>query len=126
MKSRLQARIDLLNRAVAIDPQFAEAYSEIANAYYFLGAYGDRSALARGVDAANSALKIDPELASGYRGLALNLNEIGPAARSTARLSQGRHPQSQLRRWFAGFRPWSERPPGGTTSRSCTPSGHVG
>jgi TolB-like protein/tetratricopeptide (TPR) repeat protein/tRNA A-37 threonylcarbamoyl transferase component Bud32 len=76
-EDRLQARIDLLNRAVAIDPQFAEAYSEIANAYYFLGAYGDRSALARGVDAGNSALKIDPELASGYRGLALNLNEMG-------------------------------------------------
>ena len=76
-EDRLQARIDLLNGAVAIDPQFAEAYSEIANAYYFLGAYGDRSALARGVDAGNSALRIDPELASGYRGLALNLNEMG-------------------------------------------------
>ena len=74
---RLQARIDLLNRAVAIDPNFAAAYSEIANAYYFLGAYGDRSALARGVEAGNTALKIDPELASGYRGLALNLNEMG-------------------------------------------------
>ena len=76
-EDRLRARIDLLNRAVAIDPQFAGAYSEIANAYYFLGAYGDRSALARGVEAGNSALKIDPELASGFRGLALNLNEMG-------------------------------------------------
>jgi TolB-like protein/Tfp pilus assembly protein PilF len=73
----LRASIDLLNRAVAADPQFAEAYSEMANDYYFLGAYGDRSALARGVEAASSALKIDPELASGYRGLALNLNEMG-------------------------------------------------
>ena len=76
-EDRLRARIDLLNRAVAIDPRFAEAHSEIANAYYFLGAYGDRSALARGVEAGNSALKIDPELASGFRGLALNLNEMG-------------------------------------------------
>jgi len=76
-EDRLHAEIDLLNRAVAIDPRFAEAYSEIANAYYFLGAYGDPSALARGVEAGNSALKIDPELASGYRGLALNLNEMG-------------------------------------------------
>ena len=76
-EDRLRARIDLLNRAVAIDPRFAAAYSEIANAYYFLGAYGDRSALARGVEAGNSALKIDPELASGFRGLALNLNEMG-------------------------------------------------
>ena len=76
-EDRLQARVDLLNRAVAIDPQFAAAYSELANIYYFLGAYGDRSALARGVEAGNTALKIDPELASGYRGLALNLNEMG-------------------------------------------------
>ena len=76
-EDRLRAKVDLLNRAVAIDPQFAAAYSEIANAYYFLGAYGDRSALARGVEAGNSALKIDPELASGFRGLALNLNEMG-------------------------------------------------
>ena len=37
MKTALHAEIDLLNRAVAIDPKFAEAYSEIANAYYFLG-----------------------------------------------------------------------------------------
>ena len=36
-EDRLRAKIDLLNRAVAIDPQFAAAYSEIANAYYFLG-----------------------------------------------------------------------------------------
>lgn len=76
-EDRLRASIDLLNRAVAIDPQFAAAYSAMANQHYFLGAYGDRSALARGVEAANSALKIDPELASGYRGLALNLNEMG-------------------------------------------------
>ena len=76
-EDRHRASIDLLNRAVAIDPQFAEAYSEIANSYYFLGAYGDPSALARGVEAGNMALKIDPELASGYRGLALNLNEMG-------------------------------------------------
>jgi protein kinase/serine/threonine-protein kinase len=76
-EDRLRARIDLLSRAVAIDPQFAAAYSEIANYYYFLGAYGDRSALARGIEAGNSSLKIDPELASGYRGVALNLNEMG-------------------------------------------------
>ena len=76
-EERLKASVDLLNRAVAIDPQFAAAYSELANIHYFLGAYGDRSALARGVEAGNTALKIDPELASGYRGLALNLNEMG-------------------------------------------------
>ena len=76
-EDQLKAGIALLNQAVAIDPQFAAAHSEMANSYYFLGAYGDRSALARGVEAGNRALKLDPELASGYRGLALNLNEMG-------------------------------------------------
>jgi TolB-like protein len=76
-EERLKASIDLLRRAVVLDPQFAEAYSQIANACYFQGAYGDLSALARGVEAANRALQIDPDLASGHRGLALNLHQRG-------------------------------------------------
>ena len=76
-EERLRASIDLLRRAIAVDPRFAAAYSEIANACYFLGAYGDLAALPRGVDAANKALEIDPELASGYHGLALNLHQLG-------------------------------------------------
>jgi eukaryotic-like serine/threonine-protein kinase len=76
-EDRLKGSIGLLQRAVAVDPHFAEAYAEIAEACYFLGAYGDLSALARGVDAANKALEIEPELASGYHGLALNLHQLG-------------------------------------------------
>jgi TolB-like protein/Tfp pilus assembly protein PilF len=76
-EEKLKASIEMLRRAVALDRDFAEAYSQIANACYFLGAYGDLSALARGVDAANKALEIDPELASGYHGLALNLHQLG-------------------------------------------------
>jgi TolB-like protein/tRNA A-37 threonylcarbamoyl transferase component Bud32/Tfp pilus assembly protein PilF len=76
-EERLKASIDLLHRAVALDPRFAEAYSQIASDCYLLGAYGDLSALPRGVDAANKALEIDPELASGYHGLALNLHQLG-------------------------------------------------
>jgi serine/threonine-protein kinase len=76
-EERLRAAIDLLRRAVALDPSFAEAYSQIAADCYLLGAYGDLSALPRGVDAANKALELDPELASGYHGLALNLHQLG-------------------------------------------------
>jgi serine/threonine protein kinase/tetratricopeptide (TPR) repeat protein len=76
-EERLQASIELLRRAVALDPRFAEAFSQIATTCYFLGAYGDLSALGRGVEAANKALEIDPELASGYHGLALNLHQLG-------------------------------------------------
>jgi len=54
-EERLTARIELLRKAVALDPQFAEAYCEIANAHYFQGAYGDLSALSRGLEAANQA-----------------------------------------------------------------------
>jgi serine/threonine protein kinase/tetratricopeptide (TPR) repeat protein len=76
-EERLASRIELLRKAVALDPQFAEAYSEIANLHYFQGAYGDLSALSRGVEAANQALKIDPQLATAYRVLGLNLGQLG-------------------------------------------------
>jgi eukaryotic-like serine/threonine-protein kinase len=70
-------QIELLRKAVALDPRFALAYAELGNAHYFQGAYGDLSALARGVDAANKAIEIDPQLATGYRMLGLNLNQLG-------------------------------------------------
>lgn len=73
----IAARIDLLRKAVAVDPQFAEAYSSLANLHYFQGAYGDLSALPRGVEAARQAIKIDRQLGSAYRGLGLNLGQLG-------------------------------------------------
>jgi eukaryotic-like serine/threonine-protein kinase len=76
-EERLKDSIDLLRRAVALDPKFAEAYSAIANDCYLLGAYGDLPSLTRGVEAANKALEIDPQLASGYHSLALNLHQLG-------------------------------------------------
>ena len=76
-EDRRKAAIDLLWQAVAIDPRFAEAYSAIANNYYFLGAYGDLSALPRGLDAAHKALEIDPQLGSAHETLALNLQQMG-------------------------------------------------
>jgi tetratricopeptide (TPR) repeat protein len=94
-QERLASRIELLHKAVALDPQFAEAYSEIANLHYFQGAYGDLSALARGVAAANKAIQIDPQLASGHRVLGLNLGQLGrfrealPAYRKAAALDPG-------------------------------------
>jgi TolB-like protein/Tfp pilus assembly protein PilF len=76
-EERLAAQIELLRQAVAVDPQFAEAYATLANAHYFQGAYGDLPALARGVEAANRSIQIDPQLALGYRGLGLNLSQLG-------------------------------------------------
>ena len=76
-EERLNIQIGLLRQAIALDPQFAEAYSEIANASYFQAAYGDLSGLARGLDAAHKALAIDPQLASAHHGLAMNLQQQG-------------------------------------------------
>jgi serine/threonine protein kinase/tetratricopeptide (TPR) repeat protein len=76
-EERLKAAIELLHQAIAIDPQFAEAYSQIANRTYFQAAYGDLSAFARGMDAAQKALAIDPQLPSAHHGLAMNLHQVG-------------------------------------------------
>jgi TolB-like protein/Tfp pilus assembly protein PilF len=76
-EERRAAEIALLRQAVAVDPQFAEAYAQLAYAYYFQGAYGDLPALALGIEAANKAIQIDPQLAAGHFGLGLNLTQLG-------------------------------------------------
>ena len=76
-EDRHRATIELLRQAVTIDPRFAEAYSAIANGYYFLGAYGDLTALPRGLEAAHKALEIDPQLGAAHETLALNLQQMG-------------------------------------------------
>jgi protein kinase/serine/threonine-protein kinase len=76
-EARLNAQIDLLRQAVAIDPRFAEAYAEMANSYYALGAYGDLTALPRGLDAAHRAIEIDPQMGFAREALALNLQQMG-------------------------------------------------
>jgi TolB-like protein/Flp pilus assembly protein TadD len=75
--AQFQAKIDLLQQAVALDPQFALAYGQMASLYAFMAANGDPSAIARGLDAGNTAIVIDPQLAQGHLGLGQNLNEAG-------------------------------------------------
>jgi tetratricopeptide (TPR) repeat protein len=75
--SQFQPKIDLLQQAVALDPQFALAYGEMARWYAFMSNYGDHSAIPRGLDAGNRAIAIDPQLAQGHHGLGLNLTESG-------------------------------------------------
>ena len=56
-------------KAVAIDPNFARAYTGIARAYDFLGSYGTVSAGEAGAsaDAANAkAIELDPNLAEAF------------------------------------------------------------
>ncbi len=75
-EERLKASIDLLRQAIALDPQFAEAYSEIANGPTFRRPTATfRLSSADGCR--SRALKIDPQLASAHHGLAMNLHQVG-------------------------------------------------
>lgn len=66
----LPTAIDFLEKAVALDPQFAEAWAELARASYFLPQYmpvaNADAYLARSEEAAAAALKLDPSLARAY------------------------------------------------------------
>jgi TolB-like protein/Flp pilus assembly protein TadD len=77
LEEHRKAANELLSQAVAIDPRFAEAYAAIATNFYFLGAYGDLTALPRGLDAAHKAIEIDPQLGAAREALALNLQQMG-------------------------------------------------
>ena len=88
-EERLAASIDLLRQAVALDPQFAEAYAEIANAHYFQGAYGNLPALSLGVEAARRAITVDPQLGLAYRTLGLNLGQLGRFREALAAYRKG-------------------------------------
>jgi TolB-like protein/DNA-binding winged helix-turn-helix (wHTH) protein/Tfp pilus assembly protein PilF len=68
-----QQAIQLFNRAIQSDPQFAPAYSGLADAYLVAGAYGaipNQEALIRGKAAAAKALALDDKLASAHYAMA--------------------------------------------------------
>jgi Tfp pilus assembly protein PilF len=70
-------RIDLLTKAIALDPQFALAYTRIASHYQFLGSFGDTSAPAKSIDAAYKALALDPHLAEAHHALGVGTYQAG-------------------------------------------------
>jgi tetratricopeptide (TPR) repeat protein len=60
----------LLEKAVQIDPGFAEALAWLAISYHFGGLYWGQSALTNeGIDAAEKAIAIDPENADAHMAL---------------------------------------------------------
>jgi TolB-like protein len=69
--------IDLLKRAVALDPRFALAYASLARRYVFLGYVTGREDLHRGVEAGRTAVELDPQLARAHYGLASALATTG-------------------------------------------------
>jgi TolB-like protein/DNA-binding winged helix-turn-helix (wHTH) protein/Tfp pilus assembly protein PilF len=68
-----QQAIEHFNRAIESDPNFAPAYSGLADAYLVAGAYGaipNQEALTRGKAAAGEALQLDDKLASAHYAMA--------------------------------------------------------
>jgi eukaryotic-like serine/threonine-protein kinase len=87
-RARLLERIDLLNQAVGLDPQFALAYTQLATHYQFLASFGDTSAPAKSIDAAHKALAIDPQLAQAHHALGLGTFQAGRLRESLAAMQK--------------------------------------
>ncbi len=70
----LEKALDLFQQAVALDPDYALAYTGIADAHLFLELYGDlprEEALRRAEPAIANALELDDGLAEAYASLGL-------------------------------------------------------
>ena len=87
-RAKLLEKIDLLNQAVALDPQFALAYTRMAIHYQFLAAFGDITATPKGIEAAHKALAIDPQLAQAHFALGLGMYQAGRLRESLAALQK--------------------------------------
>lgn len=71
----VQKSIDYFQRAIAIDPGYARAYSGLADAYTLAGSYGysimpPREAMPKAEQAAREALSLDDSLAEAHTSLA--------------------------------------------------------
>ncbi len=72
-----QQGIDLLRKAIALDPQFALAYAVLAQRLVFLGGVTGRADHLRAVEAAGKAVQLDPFLSRAHVHLAQALNRVG-------------------------------------------------
>ena len=77
----IQSAVELLDRAIVIDPEYAPAYAQRGIAELLLaegtGTYGDiplEQALSQGKQYLDKALQLDPELAEGWAGMGLYYN----------------------------------------------------
>jgi TolB-like protein/DNA-binding winged helix-turn-helix (wHTH) protein len=105
-----QQAIEHFNRAIDLDPEFAPAYSGLADAYLVAGAYGaipTQEALTRGKSAAAKALNLDDKLASAHYALATAYTWYDwdwPGAEKEFQLGILLDPNDALgRNWHAGY-----------------------
>lgn len=69
-RSRNQAAMELLRKAIALDPRFATAQARLAYRLASMGYFDDPSYLDKGIAEAQAALRIDPNLSAGHFTLA--------------------------------------------------------
>ena len=78
------AAVNLLKRAVEMDPTFALARARLAYRTMFLGRGGDRATANEAVRLAREAVRSDPMLAEAHNALATSLSEVGQAQEARA------------------------------------------
>jgi eukaryotic-like serine/threonine-protein kinase len=69
-RTRNLAGMELLRKAIALDPRFAAAQARLAYRLVFMGYFDDPSYVDKGIAEARAALDIDPKLPAGYFTLA--------------------------------------------------------
>lgn len=104
--------IDLFQRALALDDQYAEAWSGLADAYNFASNYGNMEAaesIARSREAADKALALDPELPEAYASMGLVLADEGrfpEAAQAYARAIELNPGFANAHMWYGTVLSW--------------------
>ena len=75
--------IDMLRKAVALDPNFAAAQARMAYRFIFMGYYDDPSYVDKGMAEAQAAIRLDPALPSPHfaLGTAYGIKGMGPLSR---------------------------------------------
>ena len=68
-RSHNLAAIELLRKAIGLDPRFAAAQARLAYRLVFMGYFDDPSYVDKGIAEAQAALRVDPNLPAGYFAL---------------------------------------------------------
>lgn len=83
--------IDLLRKAVALDPTFAVAHARLAYRTYFLAYYDDPKYIDMAIGIARRAIELDPNLAPAHAALASAYAHKGWATASRAAFMKAQH-----------------------------------
>jgi non-specific serine/threonine protein kinase len=102
--------VECFERAVALDPNYAQAWAGLADSYTTLGYYGlvrPEASMPKGMEAARRAVALDPSLAEAHTALAVaslvGAWDKGEAEREFLRAIELNPRYVQARDWYALF-----------------------